>query len=709
MLSAQGLRRFAYFDASRGLVYFMNHVTHNAIVNFIWNIADDVLRDVYVRGKYRDVILPMTVLRRLDCLLEPTKDKVLKTYEFLEEKKIQQQAPALSKASGYVFYNKSRFTFRRLLDEPNNIRANFEAYLDGFSDNVQAIIEKFKLRNQIQTLHENNRLYPLIQKFILKDINLSPEPVTNGAGTVIHEGLTNRGMGYVFEELIRRFNEENNEEAGEHFTPRDIIQLMVNLIFLPIKDQIESTTYLVYDDACGSGGMLTEAEAFLQQLATEAGKKVVIELYGQEVNPETFAICQSDMLIKERDPANIKFGSTLSHDQFRNMEFDFMLANPPYGKSWKVDQEALFDGKKKYITDPRYTADVPGAIANERIPLIPRVNDGQLLFLVNMLSKMKQHTTLGSRIAIVHNGSALFTGDAGQGESNIRRWILEHDWLEAIIGLPLDMFYNTGIATYIWVLSNRKPAHRKGKVQLIDATTGQYYGKLRKNLGKKNCQLTPSTIQTITELFLNCEETPDSKLFDNEDFGYWKITVERPLRLTTQITPERLANFRQTAEPRLIELAERLQTLIGNEPHRNWNQVQHLLEAAAKKDFFPLKRSDIKLLRDAFTARDEDAEPIIERQTRTEITYEADPELRDTENVPLKESIAEYFKREVLPYVPDAWINHEKTVKGYEISFTKYFYKYQPLRSLEEITANILALENETEGLLHRIIEDVEA
>src|SRR5437660_3981155 len=621
-----------------GWYIFMNHVTHNAIVNFIWNIADDVLRDVYVRGKYRDVILPMTVLRRLDCLLEPTKDDVLKTYEFLEKNRIQQQALGLSKASGYVFYNKSRFTFRRLLDEPSNIRANFEAYLDGFSDNVQVIIEKFKLRNQIQTLHESNRLYPLIQKFISKDINLSHEPQTNGAGIVLHEGLTNRGMGYVFEELIRRFNEENNEEAGEHFTPRDIIQLMVNLIFLPIKDQIESTTYLVYDDACGSGGMLTEAEAFLQQLAAEAGKKVVIELYGQEVNPETFAICQSDMLIKARDLANFNFGSTLSNDQFRNMEFDFMLANPPYGKSWKVDQEALFDGKKKYITDPRYTGEVPGTISNERIPLIPRVNDGQLLFLVNMLSKMKQHTTLGSRIAIVHNGSALFTGDAGQGESNIRRWLLEHDWLEAIIGLPLDMFYNTGIATYIWVLSNRKPAHRRGKVQLIDATTEKYYRKLRKNLGKKSCELTQDTIQDISELFLNCEETPDSKLFDNEDFGYWKITVERPLRLTTRVTPERLANFRQTAEPRLIELAERLQTLIGNELHNNWNQVQRLLEAAAKKDFFPLKRGDIKLLREAFTERDEHAEAVIEQQTRTEITYEADPELRDTENVPLKES-----------------------------------------------------------------------
>ncbi len=684
----------------------MDHVTHNAIVNFIWNIADDVLRDVYVRGKYRDVILPMTVLRRLDCLLEPTKDKVLATYAFLEKNNIQQQAPALSQASGYVFYNKSRFTFRRLLDEPSKIRANFEVYLDDFSDNVQIIIEKFKLRNQIQTLDESNRLYPLIQKFVAKDINLSPEPVTNGAGHVIHEGLTNRGMGYVFEELIRRFNEENNEEAGEHFTPRDIIQLMVNLIFLPIKDKIESTTYLVYDDACGSGGMLTEAETFLKQLATEAGKKVVIELFGQEVNPETFAICQSDMLIKGRDPANIKFGSTLSNDQFRGMEFDFMLANPPYGKSWKVDQDALFSGKKKYSSDSRYAVDILGTASTERLSLIPRVSDGQLLFLVNMLSKMKRNTSLGSRIAIVHNGSALFTGDAGRGESNIRQWILENDWLEAIIGLPLDMFYNTGIATYIWVLSNRKPEHRRGKVQLIDAT--KFSGKLRKNLGKKNCELTQEDIQTITELFLNCEETADSKLFDNEDFGYWEVTVERPLRLITHVTPERFAHFRATTDVRHIDLAERLYTLIGNEPHKDWNAVQQLLEAEAKKHFFPLKQGDLKVLRDAFTERDENAAPIIARQSRTETIYEADPELRDTENVPLKDSIEEYFTREVLPHVPDAWINHEKTVKGYEISFTRYFYKYQPLRSLEEITADILALEKETEGLLHKIAADVE-
>jgi type I restriction enzyme M protein len=386
----------------------MNNTTHNSIVSFIWGIADDVLRDVYVRGKYRDVILPMTVLRRIDCLLEPTKDAVIERNAFLEKKKIKSK-DSLTDVTGYSFYNTSKFTLRSLLDEPSQIRANFTAYLEGFSGNVQLIIEKFKFHNQMPTLDEMNRLYPLVQKFVAREINLSPEPVIGADGGVIHEGLTNLGMGYVFEELIRKFNEENNEEAGEHFTPRDIIQLMTHLIFEPIKDQIGSGTYLIYDDACGSGGMLTEAESFMKELAEKANKQVLIELFGQEVNPETFAICQSDMLIKGRNPANIIYGSTLAKDGFRGMEFDFMMANPPYGKAWKVDQESLFDEKKKYVTDSRFVVkDHPGLKTGETLNLLPRVSDGQLLFQVNMLSKMKQSTKLGSRIAIVHNGSALF-------------------------------------------------------------------------------------------------------------------------------------------------------------------------------------------------------------------------------------------------------------------------------------------------------------
>lgn len=670
----------------------MDQAVHNNIVNFIWNIADDVLRDVYVRGKYRDVILPMTVIRRLDALLEPTKEEVLKWHAFLDEKKILEQADALKKASRYEFYNNSKFTLKRLLDEPSQIKENFKDYLDGFSSNVQEIIAKFKLRNQVETLAEANILYPLIQKFLSTQINLSSKPVVSEAGVVIHEGLSNLGMGYVFEELMRRFNEENNEEAGEHFTPRDIIELMTHLVFLPIKDQIQSGTYLVYDDACGSGGMLTEAEAFIKQLAAQNGKRVLIELFGQEVNPETFAICQSDMLIKGKDPSNIKYGSTLSRDGFPHMEFDFMLANPPYGKSWKVDQDALFDGKKKEIIDDRFKVG------------LPRTSDGQLLFLMNMLSKMKRKSRLGSRIATVHNGSALFTGDAGQGESNIRQWIIENDFLECIIGLPLNMFYNTGIATYIWVLANRKLAGRKGKVQLIDAT--EWYSKLRKNLGKKNCKLADEHIRLIVDTYLNFEETEHSKIFDNEDFGYNQITVERPLRLRLQVAPERMARFRRATEDvRLYRLADELEAFFGTEPQTDFNEARRRFEEHLSGQNIKTKGKELQTVYAAFTERDEAAEPVIKRQVDGEVFYEPDPELRDFENVPLKQDVDEYFALEVKPHVPDAWVDKDKTVRGYEISFTRYFYKFQPLRPLEEITADIFALEAETEGLLHKIAE----
>jgi type I restriction enzyme M protein len=681
----------------------MNHATHNAIVSFIWGIADDVLRDVYVRGKYRDVILPMTVIRRLDCLLEPTTDEVLRWNAFLEQQGIHNREAALRKASGYLFYNTSRFTLRRLLDEPTQVEANFRNYLDGFSENVQVIIEKFRLRNQIQTLVESNRLYALIQRFVAKEINLSPQPVLAADGTVGQEGLSNLGMGYVFEELVRRFNEENNEEAGEHFTPRDIIKLMVSLIFAPIREAIQSGTYLVYDCACGSGGMLTEAEAFLQELAAGAGKHVRTELFGQEVNPETFAICQSDMLIKGKDPGNIKYGSTLSQDGFSAMEFDFMLANPPYGKSWKVDQDALLaGGARKEIYDHRFAVRHPGAPGGEQLALIPRVSDGQLLFLVNMLSKMKADTAQGSRVAIVHNGSALFTGDAGQGESNIRRWIIENDWLEAIVGLPLNMFYNTGIATYIWVLTNRKPASRRGKVQLIDATG--LFRKLRKNLGQKNCELADEHIEQITRLFLDACDTAESKLFANANFGYRKIVVERPLRLTTHVTPQRIAAFKETAADHLHPIADALPVLLGEAPQLDFNVVRELVEGYVKRSGVNVKKTELRVLFAAFTERDPAAEPVVKERTRAGVVYEPDPELRDTENVPLAEDVDAYLRREVLPYAPDAWIDDEKTQIGYEISFTRYFHKPQPLRTLEEIRADILAVERETDGLLDEII-----
>ena len=511
------------------------------ISNFIWGIADDVLRDVYVRGKYRDVILPMTVIRRLDAVLEPTKDAVLQMKTRLDGAGVTNQDAALRQASGEAFYNASPFRLRDLTSRARQqqLRADFEAYLDGFSPNVQEVLEKFKFRNQIPTLVDADVLGFLLEKFLDRSVNLSPKPVLNADGSVRVEGLDNHGMGTVFEELIRRFNEENNEEAGEHFTPRDVVQLMARLIFMPVADEVRSGTYVVYDGACGTGGMLTVAEETLTQLAAEHGKEVAVHLYGQEVNPETYAISKADLILKGEgvEADNIQYGSTLSADAFPSREFDFMLSNPPYGKSWKSDLERM--GGKREMRDPRFLIEHDG---EPEYSLVTRSSDGQMLFLANMLSKMKQDTPLGSRIAEVHNGSSLFTGDAGQGESNIRRWIMENDYLEAIVALPLNMFYNTGIATYIWVLTNRKPAHRRGKVQLIDAT--QWSRPLRKNLGNKNCELSDEDVRRICDTFLAFEESEQSKIFPNEAFGYWKVTVERPLRLTVDLSPDRREGFR---------------------------------------------------------------------------------------------------------------------------------------------------------------------
>src|SRR5574337_2210158 len=522
------------------------------IANFIWGIADDVLRDLYVRGKYRDVILPMTVLRRFDAVLEATKQAVLDLKASLDKAGIIHQDQALRQAAAQAFYNTSKFTLRDLKARASQqqLKADFEAYLDGFSPNVQDILEKFEFRNQIPRLSKSDALGTLINKFLSPDINLSPNPVKDGDGSIKHPGLDNHAMGTIFEELVRRFNEENNEEAGEHWTPRDAVKLMAKLIFLPIAEQIESGTYLLYAGACGTGGMLTVAEETLQQLAEQHGKQVATHLYGQEINAETYAISKADLLLKGEGEAadNIVGGpehSTLSNDAFPSREFDFMLSNPPYGKSWKTDLERM--GGKDGIKDPRFIIEHAG---NSEYSLLTRSSDGQMLFLANMLSKMKRDTTLGSRIAEVHNGSSLFTGDAGQGESNIRRWIIENDWLEAIVALPLNMFYNTGIATYVWVLTNRKPAHRQGHVQLIDAT--QWFKPLRKNLGKKNCELSEEDIQRICQAFLDFKKTEQSKTFPNEAFGYWKVTVERPLRLkgidpNRVYTPKEIKALKETA------------------------------------------------------------------------------------------------------------------------------------------------------------------
>ncbi len=638
------------------------------IGSYIWGIADDVLRDLFVRGKYRDVILPMTVLRRLDAVLEDSKQAVLEMKVTLDKANVVEQDSALRQAAGQAFYNISKFTMRDLKSRTSRqqLKADFEAYLDGFSPNVQDILENFEFRNQISRLSKADALGTLIEKLTSPEIDLSPA------------GLDNHGMGSIFEELVRKFNEENNEEAGEHWTPRDAVRLMTKLMFLPVADQIESGTYLLYDGACGTGGMLTVAEKTLQQIAADHGKQVATHLYGQEINAETYAICKADLLLKgEGDAAdNIVGGpehSTLSNDAFPSREFDFMLSNPPYGKSWKTDLERM--GGKKDMRDPRFLIEHAG---DPEYSLVTRSSDGQMLFLANKLSKMKEGTKLGSRIAEVHNGSSLFTGDAGQGESNIRRWIIENDWLEAIVALPLNMFYNTGIATYVWVLTNRKPEHRKGKVQLIDAT--EWSQPLRKNLGNKNCELGEADIQRVCETFLNFEETEQSKIFDNAAFGYWKVTVDRPLRIE------------------------------GADPGRAYKakEIKELKETGTRSEDAPpvikkihKKGTETDPLRGLFEVSIDGKPSVVE--------YEPDTDLRDTEQIPLQEDggIEAFLNREVLPHAADAWYLADKIKIGYEVSFTRHFYKPQPMRSLEEIRADILALEQETEGLLGEIMGKV--
>ncbi len=762
----------------------MDQATHNKIVSFIWNIADDVLRDLFRRGKYPDVILPMCVIRRMDAVLEPTKQQVLATKKMLDDARITEQRAALCDASGQAFYNTSKFTLRDLRSRGSQqqLLADFEDYLNGFSPNVQDIIENFKFRNQLSTLSRADAIGTLIGKFLDPTIDLSPA------------GIDNHAMGTVFEELVRKFNEDNNEEAGEHWTPRDAVRLMANLVFLPIEADIRSGTYLLYDCACGTGGMLTVAEETLTSIAAKHKQQVKSLLYGQEINPETYAVCKADMLLKgEGESADHIVGgaewSTLSHDAFPAQEFDFMLANPPYGKSWKKDLETM--GGKDGMRDPRFKVMHKG----EELSLVTRSSDGQMLFLANMASKMNDKSALGSRIAEVHNGSSLFTGDAGQGESNIRRWLIENDWLEAIVALPLNLFYNTGIATYIWVLSNRKPEHRNGKVQLIDAT--QWFKPLRKNLGKKNCELSPEDIERISRVFLDFKETPESKIFENAAFGYWKVTVERPLRLHSQLTLKAIETLRFSSgdedirallyeefgeklftgfakisgalqkrlddwgseededddeaagsakkglpdkkrkklldaktwerDGRLVNTATKLREALGDKLFVDHNVFRDRVDAALAKLKIKLSAPELRQILKAVSSRDESAPPVIAKIHKpgkakadplrglfestlngktAVVEYEPDSDLRDTEQVPLLETggIEAFIRREVLPYTPDAWVKEGATKVGYEVSFTRHFYKPQPLRTLAEISAEIVAIEKEATGVLDGLL-----
>ena len=649
-----------------------NHDLH-WIANYIWSIADDVLRDLYVRGKYHDVILPMTILRRLDAVLEDSKQSVLQMKAVLDDRGLIDQKSALRQAAGQAFYNISPFTLRdlRARTSRQQLEADFRAYLDGFSSNVQDILDKFEFRNQIPRLSKADALGTLIERFTSPDVNLSPNPVLNADGSVRHPGLDNHAVGSIFEELVRRFNEENNEEAGEHWTPRDAVRLMANLIFLPVADRIKSGTYLLYDGACGTGGMLTVAEETLRQLAAEHGKDVSTHLFGQEINAETYAICKADLLLKGEGEAadNIVGGpehSTLANDAFPSREFDFMLSNPPYGKSWKTDLDRM--GGKKDMRHPRFVIEHAG---DPEYSLVTRSSDGQMLFLANKLSKMKQGTPLGTRIAEVHNGSSLFTGDAGQGESNIRRWIIENDWLEAIVALPLNMFYNTGITTYIWVLTNRKPDHRLGKVPLIDAT--KWYRPLRKNFG----ELGEEDITCICDTFSAFEETDQSRIFDNATFGYRKVTIERPLGV-------------KGADPNRILQGGRSR---GTEGERSADQGR----AGGHPEDPPAWRGGRSVARHVLGNH--------QRTTRRGgLRARHRPSRHRTDSAHRGRRYRSVPASEVLPYAADAWCRPDSVKVGYEISFTRYFHKSKPMRTVEEIRADFLALEEETEELLTEIL-----
>lgn len=785
----------------------MDHAAHNKLVSFIWSIADDCLRDVYVRGKYRDVILPMVVLRRLDTLLEPTKEAVLAEVAFQKNEMDATElddAP-LKQASGHVFFNTSKWTLKQLQGTVTNnqqiLLANVEDYLNGYSDNVKEIIERFKLKDQIRHMAAKDVLLDVLEKFVSPYINLSPNAGEDPDGKKLAP-LSNLGMGYVFEELIRKFNEENNEEAGEHFTPREVIQLMTHLIFDPIKDKLPPVM-TIYDPACGSGGMLTESQNFIKDAEGLIRATGDVYLFGKEINDETYAICKSDMMIKGNNPENIRVGSTLSTDEFSGSKFDFMLSNPPYGKSWASEQKYIKDGKD--VIDTRFQVELKDYWGQKStVDATPRSSDGQLLFLMEMITKMKptKDSAIGSRIASVHNGSSLFTGDAGGGESNIRRYIIENDMLDTIIQLPNNLFYNTGITTYIWLLSNAKPAERQGKVQLIDASL--LFEKRRKNLGEKNCDLAPHNIKEINEAYLAfqpIEREVDAnndpigiaaQIFDNRDFGYHKVTIERPDRRMAQFSAERLAPLRfekallapmehfygengdgvyqsgwlrehakemvQWCEDNDVSLntknktkltsAKHWQSLrdlhdagltlmeaIGTEQSSDFNLFKRDVDAAIKAAKLKLSATEKKAILNAVSWYDEDAEIVIKKRVKLSgdklaqliehlgceesdladfgyyaagkgeyLTYEPNSDLRDSESVPLDDDIHRYFLAEVKPHVDEAWINLDSVKIGYEISFNKYFYRHKPLRSLEDVAADILALEQQADGLIADIL-----
>ena len=779
---------------------------HSQMVSLIWNIADDVLRDVFLRGQYRDVILPMVVLRRLDALLEPTKEEV--------EEEIKENGGAddidegiLTDITGLSYFNTSKWTLNRLksqaTDNNDILYSNFVEYLNGYSENVRDVLKNFEYYNKAKKLADNDRLLSMIERITDPRINLTDKDATDPDGLIL-PALTNIGMGTIFEELLRRFNEENNEEAGEHFTPRDAILLLAHLIFEPVKENLPKIISL-YDPACGSGGMLTEGREYLLSIGVKSN---AIQLAGTEINPETYAICKSDLIIKGVDPSGIFHGNTITGKElsegqqeksvlFSNGEtFGYMLTNPPYGKSWKTDKEKIYHDK--VLLDGRFELTLTNFAGEEEVlDCTPRTSDGQLLFILEEVNKMKslEYQPQGARVASIHNGSSLFTGDAGSGESNIRRYLIENDLVDVIVQLPNNIFYNTGISTYVWVLTNKKQPNRKGKVQLIDAS--QAFEKLRKNQGSRNCTISDAFREAILKVYMDfleqeaTEETKiGSKVFDGDDFRYYNVTIERPLRLRSQfnalkidemlydssnldmskwlyqtygeqvfsgldseipaikeylndneikMTDKKLLKLisakaweeRQT----IMEAAKKLMKVIGTEVYMNFNTFSTKVTIEAKKLNLDLMGSALNVIARAMSVTDPAAEPVIKKTHKASskdiekltttfgvdidklsdygyiasgkeyLEYETDGELRDTEKIPVKEDIYEYFQREVRPYVDDAWINLPPTKIGCEISFNKYFYKPAQLRSLDENEADILALDEKSQGFIKSLFE----
>ncbi len=690
-------------EPEKKLGNLLNSSKHTELANHAWSVAD-LLRGDYKQSDYGKVILPFTVLRRLECVLEPTREKVTATAVEVVGRDLDEDR-FLRKASGHAFYNRSSLTLKKIAGDPQNTAKNLQLYVAAFSENAREVLEKYDFNQQIRKLDSAKLLYEVMGRFA--DLDLRPV-LRDAAGNVVPaedgrpvEIVSNHQMGYIFEELIRRFSEQSNETAGEHFTPREVIKLMVNLLVAPDADALTLSVAVrkILDPACGTGGMLSAAEDHI----TALNPKARVSAYGQELNPESWAICRSDLMIKGQDPANIAFGNSFSDDGHKREKFDYLLANPPFGVDWKKVEGVVKDEHEQLGESGRFGAG------------LPRINDGSLLFLQHMLSKMKPvdvHGMGGSRVAIVFNGSPLFTGAAESGESNIRRWILENDWLEAVVALPDQLFYNTGISTYFWILTNRKRIDHKGKVVLLDAR--DYWQKMRKSLGDKRKELSDKHIRDITLLYaeaLQVAADPEHelhgkvKVFKNEDFGYRRITVERPLKLRFEVTAETLEALAEAKPVQRLAQAEEFVAAARVLDGQSWATKSEAFIAlkdavVAAGLLWPSGAPFTKAVRDAVGIRDAEGEVQMAKGSP-----EPDAELRDAENVPLDEDVEEYLKREVLPHVPDAWIDHTKTKIGYEIPFTRHFYVYQTPRPLAEIDAELRSLEAAIQVLLGEVTE----